>query len=132
MQNTLEAKSRLTIHRVKTGAPVAADPVTLSQILISGAIQCDGWASLDGFIKLAGGTTPTVSLVPLMVADYGDTDGSEVVEYIVMGTAMGPYSDGDSFRVDVARGRLYLRISAVTGNPTEVKILLGGAARDNQ
>ena len=131
MQNTLEPKPRFTLHRIKNGSPVTADPTDLTTILIRGAIHCSYWLTVDGFVKLAGGASPTVTLIPLMVAKYEDAAGAEQEEYVVQGTAIGPLSDGESFQVETYRGRLYLRIDVVTGNPTNVQVLLGGAKADN-
>ncbi len=130
MQNSLESKPRFALHRAVTGTPVAADTATLADLPIRGAINAGTWLTLDGVVKLTGGAAPTISLVPLMVANYEDTDGSEVTEYVVMGAALGPYSDGDTFQIEAHRGRLYLRISAVTGNPTSAKVLLAGSRLD--
>ena len=132
MLNTLESKPRFTIHRTEEGAPVAADSADLSTLAIAAAIHCDDWATVDGFVKLTGGSTPTISLVPLMAVRYANLAGTEVNEYIVMGDAIGPLSDGDSFSIDVARGRLFARVSAVTGAPTAVQVLLAGAALDSR
>lgn len=132
MLNTLESKARFTIHRRKTGAPVVADTATLADISLRGAMSCRDWLVVDGFVKLSGGTSPTITLIPLLVAKYAEADRTAVEEYFVAGVPMGPYADGDSFSVEVGRGSLFMRISAVTGSPTSVKVMLGGAGKDHQ
>ena len=131
-RNTLEPKPRFTIHRAETGAPVAADSTDLTTLPATGAIHAGTWRTLDGFVKLSGGTTPSVSLIPLMLAQYTDLSDAEVSEYVEMGSAIGPLSDGDSFTVDVSRGRLLMRLHAVAGSPTSVQVLLGGAISDSR
>lgn len=125
MRNSLESKPQFTIHRDENGTPVVPDSSVLTTLSLRGAIHCGDWLTVDGFVKLTGGAAPTVSLIPLMVANH---EGGE--EYVVQGTAIGPLVDGESFLVDVYRGRLYLRIDAVTGNPTNVQVLLGGSQLD--
>lgn len=132
MLNTLKSKPKFTLHRRAVGSPVAADDSDLSNINVRGAIHCDDWLVVDGYVTLAGGSSPTVTLVPLFLSQYEEADQSETEEYYVAGDAMGPYADGESFTVEVYRGQLFMRIDAVTGNPTLVKVMLGGAQKDNQ
>lgn len=132
MLNTLKSKPTFTLHRRAVGSPVTADDTDLSNIDVRGSVHCGDWLVVDGYVKLAGGTSPTVSIVPLFLAKYEEADQSETEEYYTAGDVMGPYVDGDSFTVEVYRGKLFMRIDSVTGSPTSVKVMLGGAQKDNQ
>lgn len=129
-------------HRLITGAPVAVDATDLVDLRSPDAIppgggaavatprrdivDSAGWLTANGVVKLTGGTTPTVTLQVLEDVDDGDGD---VPEFYQNGTDIGPLSDGDMFEVTPVGGRFFIRLSAQSGDPTAVEILLAGSER---
>lgn len=131
--NSLQSKPNFTVHRDVTGAPVAADAAVGSlDPADHKALDCQDWLTLDGYVKLTGGAAPTVTLVPLMLSLYRDAAGDLQEEYVVQGDPIGPLADGESFELQPFRGKVFVRISAVAGAPTNAKVLLAGSRADNR
>lgn len=118
--------------RTVTGSPVAPDSSTLSDAnfppssndTTGGAINAYGMSTLWVGVELTGGSAPTVTIEAL-VRDAGAADGSRWKRLFTSVNQPQTYTlDGTGLvevRVD---GRLvFLRITAVTGNPTSVKLL---------
>lgn len=126
--NTMRQKPNYTLHRFKEGSPIVVDSTTLADFRTAnprGDIDCAGWDTIRGFVKLTGGTS--ISIQPTELVKYRDKDGSEVEELINVGSAIAVLGDGDSFDVTVNQGRFLLNISAVVGVVTLAKIFLTGA-----
>lgn len=91
-------------------------------VFLRGAAQTNGWNGLNGFIELAGGVSPTVILMPLIVISKPDRSHT-----LARLPNMGPFTDGSHFSLPDTRGsRIYLRVHAVTGSPTSLSIYLFG------
>lgn len=141
----LSAKHRYTRHRRVTGAPVVADTATLEDLKVvnvippgSGSatdllrkdfIDCSGWKTVRVFVKLAGGTTPTVTLVPLEFIEYIDNAGAEQTSLSILTPSLVGMADTASAVAEINSGKLFLRIGAVTGAPTSVEIHVAGEER---
>jgi hypothetical protein len=141
----VHAKPNYALHRHEVGAPVPADSTDLDALYSSSVIppgggaavptkrrdilDCEGWESITVYVRLAGGTTPTVDLVPLEQVLSADSDGAAIDELAVDGAATGALSDRDSATVTVNGGRVFLRFDAITGAPTAVDIYVAGAKR---
>jgi hypothetical protein len=127
MINNLFAKPDYNQHRVIASPGVdAANLVTLVGTHSRAAIDCSGFKTVKGLVRLTGGTTPTITLIPLELARYYTAVGA--IEYsFIAGTATAALSDRGTFDVTINGGYLFMRVQAVTGNPTEAQILLAGA-----
>lgn len=123
--NTVPPRPQFARHRLVTGAPVVADAAagSLSTAL---ALKCRGWKSIVGFVKLAGGAGPTVTLQLLRVIKYTNSLGVETELYVDGGLTTAALSDEGFFTANVVDDQIFLRISAVTGNPTSVDIHVAG------
>lgn len=138
MHNAIQPKPVYTVHRKVTGSPVAADNSNLQTLYqVPGnsraAINCAGWKTVRGFVALEGGTSPTVDLVPLEKVEAeggfpGATD--EDAGFAVVGAAIASLADKETFSFPIHGGLLYLRIDAVSGAPTDVRVYLAGEERE--
>lgn len=135
--NQLKAKPTYTLHRNKEGSPVGVDTVNLTTLFEEpgndrASINCGGWTTVRGYVVLEGGTNPTVGLQLLEHIQADNAFPSPAVDpdqgFVDIGTAAG-LSSGDTFDVTIDQGRLYLRINALTGNPTDVRVYLAGKER---
>jgi len=139
---TLFAKPSYVRHRQVTGAPVLADTTVLANLINITAIppgggaaapfmrrdiiDCGGWKSIRAWVKLTGGTTPTIDLVPLEIANYEDDAGDEHNEFVIAGAASGGLSTNETHEFTINGGLLFLRINALTGSPTGAGIYVVG------
>lgn len=127
--NTLRQKPYYTLHRYKAAAvAIAADDAVLSDFRADNArgdLDCAGWDTIAGFVKLAGGTSIVLQLTELV--KYRDKDGIEKEELIEVGAPTVALSDGDAFSFTVNQGRVLLRIDSPIGNITEAKVFASGA-----
>jgi hypothetical protein len=146
--NNLQGKPFYTHHRVVVpdGNPIAKEDTTIAGMItdlalrgpsgtdmLRGPAHAAGWKKLDGLVRLTGGTTPTVTLQAYELVQYKDGgEGDLKDELILFGSTIGPLSDGDKFPalIDISGASLFFAISAVTGAPTKVEVLLAGAERD--
>lgn len=138
----MEAKPVYTHHRT-IPAPAKENTTVAGMItalklrgeggneLLRGAASARGWKSLAGFVKLAGGTTPTITLQPYEVVQYKAGGEGEVIDTLVaLGSPIGPLSDEGTFKVDVFGAHVFFAVDASTGTPTSGEIHLTGAERD--
>ncbi len=122
----LKSKPFYVRHREVDGAPVAADSADLSTVLTANprsTVDCAGYESIRGFVRLTGGTAPTVTLQPLELVKY--PGGSDFLA--VSGSSSSALSDGDMFEFTPNGAFLFVRMHAVTGSPTKVELFLAGA-----
>lgn len=104
-----------TQHRHETGTPVTVDPATDATNPDRRALlNCRGYQGLVGTVKIAGGGTVTLQALAY------DAEADELYEL----DTQGPLADGEAFTFDVAQLRTYLRISTLTGAPTDVEVLV--------
>ena len=129
--NVLAQRPEYRFHRLEVGTPVVADTAVFANLPIAGAINCAGWRTLTGFVTLAGGAAPTVTLQLLHLTSYVDIAGVQQKKFVPSGYVTAPLEDGQAFSVVVGEGAEFLRIHAVAGNPTSVSVLLAGDARDD-
>lgn len=128
-------------QRSVVGAPVTADTTDLDALMNTptvaagevpvgarGSANAYGWNSVEGYVELAGGITPTVTIQPLLAIN---ANGTWV--FVELGSTIGPLSDGDHFTISgVNQGLVFARIAAVTGSPTNVDVSLAGGVRANE
>jgi hypothetical protein len=142
---TIYPKPKLTLHRnepqgdrtlavdasdledLYQGDPLAGPPdITARSRQV---ISCKRWKSIRVLVLLSGGTTPTVELTPLEVVEAeGAFAGADDADrgFVVMGAATSALSSGDSAVIDVDCGSVFLRVSALTGAPTGLKVFVTG------
>lgn len=128
MHNSLYAKPDYNYHRIVQGAPVGADSTNLAILLTAnpkGAFDCAGYKTVKGFVKLTGGTTPTVGIQPLELVLYNNSS-----ELLITASTVASLADGAMFEFTINGGKLFLRINATSGSPTKVEILVAGSERD--
>lgn len=122
--------ARVSQIRTVTGSPVAADSSTLNDTNFpagadptnGGALNCRSYNTLWLNAEFTGGTSPTVT-VAVLVRDTDAADGSRWKPLLVAPVVL----DGTGFvEVPVYSRLIYPRISAVTGNPTAVRLLAFG------
>lgn len=92
-------------------------------------VNCRRWKSVRVYVLLTGGVTPTVDLVPLeVVSAAGAFPGAADPDrgFVVMGSATGALGSGGLVTVDVYGALLFLRVSALTGSPTGLKVFVAG------
>ena len=111
------------------GDPLAGPPDITSRY--RQAINCRRWKSVKVYVVLIGGAVPTATIVPLEVVEGEGAFPSGTATdndrgFVVMGSAIGPLSSGDMVTVDVNGGLLFLRVSALTGAPTGLKVFVAG------
>lgn len=115
------------LQKLYEGDPAAGPPDITARY--RQGINCRRWKSVKVFILLTGGVTPTVDLVPLEVvhangAFTGATDPDR--GFAVMGAATGALSSGGYATVEVNGGMLFLRVAALVGAPTGLKVFVAG------
>ena len=99
--------------------------------LIRGAASARGWKSVAGYVKLAGGSSPTVTLQPYEVVQYRDGGEGDIVDdLVILGSAIGPLSNGGTFSLTVNGAHVFIAVDAATGTPTSGQIHLTGEERD--
>jgi len=135
-QNTLHPKPHYTIHRSLVGTPAVADSGnlnTLYQLHSRGAINCKGWETVQGFVVIEGGSTPTVTLAALELVKccnafpgFTDEDNGFILS---IGGSIGPLSPGAFFEVQINQGMLFMRVAAFAGNPTALRVYITGGKR---
>lgn len=146
--NDVQGKPFYTHHRVVVPDvnPIAKEDTTIAGMitalklrgpsgtdLLRGAALAAGWRKIDGRVFLTGGTTPTVTLQAYELIRYKDGgEGDLKDELVIFGSTIGPLSHGDKFPALIENygASLFFAISAVTGVPTKVEIMLAGADRD--
>jgi hypothetical protein len=125
VENTLTGGGVFSRHRLKTGAPVAADAAPDGSFPNRRALlNCRGWDTIIGRVELTGGVGPTVDLEPLLY----DQDTDSFAKH----TLTGALATGDAFECLVVSGRVFLRINAVAGAPTAVEIRVTGGTRSRR
>lgn len=135
-QNMLHSKPHYTIHRSLVGAPVVADSAnlnTLYQLNSRGVINCRGWETVQGFVVIEGGSTPTVTLQVLesvkccnAFPGFVDEDNGFIQS---IGGSIGPLAPGAFFEIQINQGVLFVRVAAFAGNPTALRVYLTGGKR---
>jgi len=142
---TLYPKPAFTLHRDEPqgGRVLAIDSANLQKLYegdpLAGppditprsrqAVNCRRWKSARVYVVLEGGVAPTVDLVPLEVVEGegafpGATD--EDRGFAIIGAATGALSSGAIATVPVNGGLLFLRVSALVGAPTGLKVFVAG------
>jgi hypothetical protein len=112
-------KSRTTnAVRTKTGSPVTADSATLSDgnFPPANACDCTGWRRILVLPRFTGGASQTVTLQVLYRLDGAWTAGDKTADL----------GEGELAEIDVYGQDVFLRIDAVTGNPTTVVLRVIG------
>jgi hypothetical protein len=130
--NSLRHKPDYTLHRSLSGAPIVADSANLQTLYelagnFRAALNCRRWKSVRVFVRLTGGTT--IDLQPLEVVEGagafpGATD--EDRGFTASAAIVAGLSDGDFTDVTVNGGLLYLRVHAVAGASTALKLFVAG------
>ena len=123
MNNTLTRQPNFTLHRDKSGAPVAVDAAGFD---LGNVLRCKGWQSVLVFAKFTGGIAPTVDIEPGLRATYDD-DGTETDTRTEtpQGVVAG-LTEEEAVVVNCFDGDLILRLDAVAGNPTRVRLFVSG------
>lgn len=119
-------------HRVLSGAPVAADvalPDPLTAALITAAVNCEGYRSLRVSVQITGGAAPTVTLEQHHLVRFRG-DGAAEQAFYQLDRTSAPLANRQGLIAPVGGDLVYFRVSAVTGNPTKVEILVAGDARE--
>lgn len=127
MHNSLYAKPDYNYHRIKDGAPVLADVTNFVTLLAThprGALDCIGFKTVKGFIKITGGTTPTIAIQPLELVLYNDSS-----ELLITASTVTGLVSGTMFEFTINGGKLFLRIAAVSSTPTKIEIFVAGAEK---
>jgi len=127
--NVLAPRPEYRYHRRLVGAPVVPDTAVLADLDPALALNCSGWRTITGFVRLAGGAAPTVTLQQLKLASYRDGAGALQRRYVPTGYITPPLADNGSFALVVGDGVVLLRVHAVEGNPTSVDVLVAGDAK---
>jgi len=129
MRNCLFDKPNYTLHRVVIGTPIVAD-VAVASMDKRGAINGNLWNSIEGYIKVSGGSNPNVDLECLSIVERKNPAGT-LIEEVTKYDDIGTVTDGEHFEVKNNGGRVLVRISKVDGAPTQVEIYLSGGERRN-
>jgi len=143
--NSLQGKPFYTHHRIISGTIAKEDTTIAGMIaalklrgpsgtdMLRGAAHAAGWRKIDGRVFLTGGVTPTVTLQAYELIHYKeDGTGDLKDELVIFGSTIGPLSHGDKFPALIENfgASLFFAISAVTGAPTKVEVMLSGCDRD--
>ncbi len=132
---SLKAKPSYILHRTREAVDAALATMITSLGLIKdkkvrGDINSWGFKTIEGFVQLVAGTTPTVDLEILEVIQWPDPTDSDIInEELVASTQANitGLSDKEKFTITIPEGgRIYLRIAAVTGAPTGIHIFVTG------
>lgn len=92
--------------------------------------SAQGFETVEGFVNLDGGTSPSVTLQALEVVEYVDGNGDDAERLVQRGPNIGPLSDGDPFSFSSpGGGRYFLRAHIVTGSPTSGSVHVAGGDR---
>lgn len=129
MQNTLKETPQYTLHRLETGAPVAADSSDLAVLHTAksrNALNCRGFRKIRGFIKFTGGAAPTADLQTLERLQFTDPAGDDQDVFKVIRSAILSLSDSQIFEIDVGGSPVFLRVDAVAGAPTQMEVYITG------
>lgn len=126
--NKLEPRPQYNYHRLVTGAPVVAD-AAIASMDPKTAAHCEGWTSIHAVVLLTGGTTPTVDIEQLARVQYTNASGVEQDILVSQGTTSS-LGDRGQVSLTVNGAPTLLRIDAVSGNPTQVEIIIAGDARE--
>lgn len=131
MGRFLEHKPRYALHRSLAGAPIVADSADLETLYeLPGnhraALNCRRWKKARVLVRLTGGTTVDLQPLEVIAADGGfpgatDNDRGFAAQEVIAGL-----SDGDVTDVAINGGRLYLRVHAVAGASTALKLFVAG------
>lgn len=108
-------ENKLLLQRTLTGSPVTADAALSPSVPVrSERLNAAGWQEIAVQPIIGGGTSPTVTVE---VCGYNEVEDL----FFVLGTISGAASK--SFNTVKIYGlNIFLRVSAVTGNPTSVKL----------
>lgn len=126
--NQLEARPRYNHHRLITGSPVAAD-AAIGSMDPKTSLHCEGWSQVRCLALLTGGTTPAINVEQLGRVQYENASGVEVDTLVLQDTFTG-IGDGEEFVAVVNGSPTLFRISAVSGSPTQVEILVSGDIKE--
>jgi len=123
MQGAVYDAPLFNLSRTITGSPVVAeDDEDLSGYNTRLASHFAGYDQGEGYVILAGGSSPTVRLMPVEVVK--DQDGNDTC--VQGGFDVGPLQSMQRFSFDAKSSRLFFVLAEVTGSPTSVKIMLAG------
>lgn len=132
MQNTLQHKPIYTLHRSLTGAPVAPDSSNLQTLYempgnFRAGLNCRRWKTVRAFVRLTGGTTIGVAPLEVIEAVGGFPGASDPDRgFAPVGAVVAGLVDGDFFDITINGGLLYLRVHAVGGASTALKLFVAG------
>jgi hypothetical protein len=118
--------ARWSIHRRKDGTPAVVDGAASNTFPNRRSLLgCDGYTTINALVLLEGGSTPTVDLEALAYdPDQDATPSGDAFAVIDSATGM---TDQEVARITVHRNRVFLRIAAVTGDPTSIEVRVGPA-----
>lgn len=118
--NTL-TKGLWSAHKTLTGTPVAAETATHSAWNRRNVLAADGFESIMFAPWYTGGAGPTCSVEVY----YYDPD----LDDFGLRTTLAGITGGTVNEVTVNDQRVYLRVSAVAGNPTALALRVTGGKR---
>jgi hypothetical protein len=137
--NSLHVKPDYTQHRKKLGAPALPDSIVSLDALIEvagnkqAAINCRGWDTVRVLVALVG-VAATADIQPLeyLEAENGFPNRTDNDRgFTLLGAATAGAVDGDVFSVTVNQCMLFLQITALANNPTDVRLFVAGETRAN-
>lgn len=143
MVNSIYKSPNFSLHR-ELDAP-AADSSDLAALLASLGVGPDGvpimvrkaanaagWDTVDGYVEFDGGTAPSVTLQPLLARKFVQVSGGVMWRLVPLANTSA-LTHGQPFSVTgTNQGRVLMRVHAVTGSPTALRIMLAGGARANE
>lgn len=88
----------------------------------AGVVFGAGWRSLLVFARFDQGTSPTVTLEPLLLAQANLNEPSSWVRL----PKTGALAEGQAAVVEVMGRRCFFRIDAIAGSPSKVTLLVAG------
>jgi hypothetical protein len=128
MQNALSFKPNYTCHRRDVegaDAAVALLPAAMKRATFS----AKGWSNIQGVVKANAGVT--ITLEPLELVKYIDSNGDEQSDFITRGSDIGPISPNGVFSLDTPGGGLWLlRAKAVAGDDPVISVHIAGGNRE--
>lgn len=122
----LRSKPFYITHREVDGAPVAADSADMAALLAANPrsyMDCAGYKTVKVFVRLTGGTAPTVILQPIELISL--PAGTLLLS--VTGSNTAALASGDCADITINGGFMFLRINTVANNPTKAEIFVSGA-----
>lgn len=135
MDNSVYEKPNYSAHRRSVISQDSADLAVLVATKARAVLNLadHGYDSLEGFVKMEGTATPTVTIQPLELVKYLDKDGTEHSEFLAKGSAIGPLADGAQFSVETPGGGLwFLRVTALAGTDPKATLYVAGGLRSRE